>query len=548
MRRFRLPHRTQLTESSLRALYQHLRADLAEARTTSLWEILRGVQDALERFFARLGRPLYRHRDFEDEDALDAVRLHHVTREISTDLGTLHQEAESLREMTVATHNHAALRTGELRLRASQVAGLVTDLELLSGQKASEVLVFSDRFDDASRIDASFGGEHARADVMAGYGGLTLKRLGSSTVQSGEATVSVRVLSPAGAGREPTLDGTRRVYEGHFHALLGEAEPEGGVLHLVEEIDDEALRRYSQAATRAPEDTNEDGKISRKESRNYAVPGGKEALFLEQVSSGVFADKSPKKLSRFVGRKRDKLHKKDRALRRSAIYFQQHPEEGVAPSSDVPLSPENLVVMEAGADEDGLQAMRQQMLDGNPASYWQCEWSERTGVLEALLDEQEGLSEVEVAELMEAARSSEVDTLDFEIEIVVTLNQPQVLNWITLQPMMFDPGAFLEVTDVSVSTGDDEGFVAVESFADGSTPRVLTEDANLEVSSQAARQTLVSGRDAYRGVGVWPFSGREVRAVRIRLRQPTPTPSPYERYVIEATRSVTTRGRGRRGA
>jgi len=548
VRRFRIPNKSQITESSIRELWRKIRVSIGSREGSSLSAVLDRVVKSIELFFSRLGKPKFQHREIQPEDPPDPMRFGSMTEDIASDLSTGYGEIDALRGMTISTHNYGAMKAAELKRRADRVASQVADLRILSGQQRQEALVFSDNFTDDSKIDSSFPTEHMEAQTWPGQGILMLHRDAVLVVAPEEVDIEVKPLSPPDLSREPSRTNVDRFYEGHFYSFLGEAEPEGGTFHLVEKLDTEALGNYTQEAMTIPEPTGKlkkDGtrKYTRKDLANYVVPGGFEAKFLEQVQSGVYADKTGKKLVRFVRRKRKRYHRKDRQLRRSAVYFYQHPDEGEPPSPDAPITPENLIVVDQGATEGELLEIRRKMIDGNPGSYWQCEFVRKTEAfsdfIESSLDE-ESRALVSPAELRDISSSTKVDNADFEVEIVMTLANPIILNWITLNPMNFDENAWLEVTDVSTAPDFESDFTQVESFIDQTSPNILTDEANEEISLDTARAILAPNRSSYRGVGVWPFAARRVRSIRIRLRQKTPVPNPYEIIVLAASRSHTT--------
>jgi hypothetical protein len=568
MRRFRVPRKSALTERSLRELYRRLSSYLSKTGETNLYSVLNQAQEAMRIFFLRLGKPQFRSRKFHEDDPLDPEYFEHLTDTIKSDVQVGYEETEALRNMGISSYNYGQVRLAELKRRAEEVSGLVTDLRLLSGQQDGEVLVFSDRFKDSSKVDAGFSTENTPCDVLVGYGALTLGRTGTFNVPSQDIIIEAKPVSPSGITKTPTRDNTQRFYEGHFYDYLGTAEPEGGSFHIVETIDPETLRGpngpITQAAFEVPTPTGKvakDGtrRFTAKDLRNFVVPGGFKAQFLERIQSGLFSDLTGKKLAAKVGKALKRLTRLDLKRTNSYLYLLAHPNEGQLPSSDIPIGPENLVPVDQGASEEELQEQRHKMVDGDPTSYWQCELAIKTDVLQDYLDTQPledekvaslpaetrvhlsgklGQKKISPDDLRQLAASAAVDTQDFEIELTFTFATQQTLNWITLSPMNFDSGAWLEVTDVSTAPDHESTFVPVESFIDHSSPNILTDGVNEEVSQGESVYTLAPNRFSFRGLGVWPFAARQVKIVRVRLRQRTPTPAPYERFAIQTTRSL----------
>lgn len=560
MRRFLLPNNNVITEKALRDFYARVREIISNRDQSDGISVMEQTLSALEKFFTRLGKPQFEHKEILPEDPIISDELNAILGTIVNDLKVGYEEVANLRDSAIATHNYATMHIGEIQRRSDEVAGLVTDLRLVSGQHGEEVIVFSDNFVDDSKLDAGFPLEHLPAQTMPGQGSLTLNRTEVRALASEEIECSVTPLN--GASRDPSVDNVGRFYEGHFYAYLGEAEPEGGKFHLEEKLNQSTLTGLDQSAFQIPKMEGK-GKKARKayqrELADFVVPGGAEAQFLEELKSGLFNDrfantkKGKAKFNKFVRNQRKVLHRKDRILRRQFMYFANNPEEAERASfdlntDDVPLTAENFTLVENGATEEELGAYRLNMLDGNPGSYWQCELVRATNIIQDFVNSQVAEvtnAEVKASDLRDLASSNAVDKEDFEVEIVFTFARPVSMNWITLTPMLFDDGAYLEVTDVSTAPDLESEFIQVDTFATRQYANILTEEANEELPKETASYLLAPSRYSYRGSGIWPFVQRTVQKVRFRVKQRTPVPNPYERFVFEATRTLTARTRRR---
>jgi len=560
MRRFRLPNNSIITEQALRDFYARVRELISERDNNDGLSIAEKTLGALDRFFNRLGKPQFEHTELLPDDPVIAEDLNEIFTSILNDVSVGYDEVSLLREAAISIHNYGSMHIAELKRRSDEVAGLVTDLRLLSDQHGEEVIVFSDTFVDDSKLDPAFPLEHLPAMTMPGQGSLTLNRQGVNNLS--EQDIEITVTPIGDISREPNLTNIGRFYEGHFYSYLGEAEPEGGVFHLKEKLNQETLEGLDQAAFEVPELVKGKSKRAKKKRRklkkSFVVEGGFEAKFLEQLQEGLYEDKfgdgkkGRKRYRSFVAKKRKLYHRKDKAARRQALYFAKNPEEAEragVDSPEVPLTADNFLVMDLGGSEEELMDVRLNMLDGNPASYWQCELVRETNVIQDYVVAQIGdeeSAEVSAAELRDLARGGAVDKEDFEVDIVFTLEDPQSMNWITLLPMTFDDGAYMEVTDVSTSPDLESEFVSVESFSSNLYSNILTPEANEELSKDVATYLLAPSRNSYRGSGIWPFAQRTVQQVRVRIKQRTPVPNPYEKLVFEAERTQTKKARRRR--
>jgi hypothetical protein len=550
-----------ITEKALRDFYARVRGIISRRDSADGLSVMEKTLSALENFFTNLGKPQFSHTEIQPEDPVISQDVNETISLIVGDVGTGYQEVASLREAAISTHNYSSMHIGEIQRRADEIAGLVTDLRLLSDQNGEEVIVFSDNFVDESKIDITFPIEHPPAQTMPGQGSLTLFRTAARSLVGENLECSVANIGSA--SREATPDNVGRFYEGHFYSYLGEAEPEGGIFHLEEKLNSASLDGLDQASFSLPEEIRGNSlrkqRARAREHHAFVVPGGAEAKFLEEVKTGLFNDRftgkdGNKKFKKFIRVNRRSAHRKDKKARKQFLHFARNPDEAEQAgfdinSTEIPLTAENFFVVDKGASEEELQKQRIKMLDGNPGSYWQCELVRSTNVIQdyvnSLVAETENV-EVSASELRDLASSNAVDREDFEIEIVISYQQPVSMNWITMVPMTFDDGAYLEVSDVSTSPDLESEFVQIESFASNQFANILTEEANEELPKDIATYLLAPSRFSYRGTGVWPFAQRTVQKVRFRLKQRTPTPNPYEKFVLEAERTLTTQGRRRR--
>ena len=556
MRRFVLPNMSLVTERSLRDLFARVRSTLGEKGERDGNSIVSSVLAAFRQFFLNLGKPHYAHVDIRPDDPLLPAPFKDRLDAIAADLSMGNDEAISLRDALIAAHNFTTVRASELKRRSEELAGMTADLRLVSGQLGEEVLVFSDNFVDESKLDPSFPTEYLQAQVMPGQGSLTLNRIGVQITAPDDVQIEVNPLD--GLSREPTPSNVGRFYEGHFYDFLGKASPEGGSFHLQEKVDNNTLSGFTQSSFQVPVPpqkgaTRTEKKAFKKALRDFVVPGGQEEAFLERVKSGVFNDKfvgknAQKKFDKWLETQRLKTHKKDKVARKEYMYYAQNPDKaeqaGIDLTPDPPVTAENLVIVDVGASAEELQTSRQSMLDQNPASYWQAELVRETNIIQDKVNQllaDNANAQVQPEQLRQLASSSAVDREDFGLEIIFTYATSRTLNWITLNPMVFDDGAFLEVTDVSTSADMESPFEQVESFAGQKYSNILTDEANKEIAGDVATALLEPSRSSFKGQGIWPFASRQVQKVRIRLVQRTPVPNPFERIVIDAQRVYSSR-------
>lgn len=529
MLKLRQPNETRLSNSRLARFMMRVRESLRERGRSNLTDLRRELAKQFVTFFNRSGEPELTLEEFEiRENDLPNTREWNLMMEaLETDLRTAFDEITQLNQLAVAVHNYGQVVAGQLREKAAQAASKVIDVRLQSGQLESQLIIAGDDFNDLSKVDQSFSLQNPAADIITDQGVCTLSRVeASNVIDPSDVVIEVKPLNiqnqvDSDGRTQATPDGTRRFYEGNFFDYLGKSRPEGGKFHLEERVQP-GMVRSGEGITKT----------------------------LDLESPDLFNQ---------VG-----------DLRR-----------GDENSEDVltnpPLSPGDIIVIDRGASEEEKRLVRQKMMDGNPDTFWECEFVIKDETLERLARGQpvndvdtvfttrqenpddapaaispvlSGTANLEIepeplqdratpAQLRAAAADESVDRFDLEVEIVIRLPRPAEINFLTLNPYNFDETAWLEVFEVSTSEDESSAFELIEGFDQNQFQNTLTNEANEELRADEAKSVLSPDRYAYRGQGVWTFPVRTVSRIRFKVRQKTPVPNPYQRLVVQLRRQLT---------
>lgn len=498
--RLRVRNASTIALTKLSAEFKRMRERLHTKEGGNLFSILQDLYVATSKVVKNLGSPSFNPNYLVKDADPDPFKWNQNMVQIEDDLNVLFGEDKEIRRLQVETYNTSIVLTKELQERNNLAASMITDLRLISGQNDQEVIVAGDDFANLDKVDLGFPLTYPQADVNIQQGVVTLRRLEATNVVDPAATkITVTPLSPADVKRLPTPDNTSRFYEGRFYATIGEARPEGGRWHLEERV-----------------------------RPGVVVPADSD-VFTIRVGDGM----SDEEL--FAG-------------------FPDLRNENQQRESGFPLSPEDILVIDRGASLEELSTIRKRMVDGNPDTFWECEFVLSTSKLDELaarlLDpvspnsgggDPSGtqVAEVTPEDLRARAAQSDVDTVDFEVEILLELPKVQSVNFITVNPINFGDTAWLEVTDVATAKDESDAFETVEGFGSSAFDNILTNEANAELTEGEQTVTLSPNRYSYRGVGVFTFSPREVSRIKIRLMQRSPVPTPYERMAVQLNRTLT---------
>jgi len=506
--RFRLPIRSALAVRKLSQEVRRRKAALLSKAEGNMTDALRDIMNAAERVLKRIGKmkfdPVYLATDADP----DPVAWNENLYQIEEDLTVAFEEEKRIREMSDVVDHSAEMAAREIEYKANLATSQSTDLRLVSGQLDQDVLVFGDSFQDMSKVDTSFPLGNAPADVITAHGIASLKRTSVRNVITADAQVDITPLQPSqfftpetDFGRLPNFnaqEGTNvhRFYEGRFYAPLGEGRPEGDRWHLEEKV-----------------------------KPGVVVEGDRDYTFNPE---GLF-DQFP-----------DLRDQNDQITR---------PGDALAPG--------DIVVVDRGASLGELVNSRQRMLDGDPTSFWESEFVIHTPEIQEAIETAEGRSgasdpgdnpdaviegaaQITPQALRDLAKKKDRQLgHDFEISIVYTLERREQINVITVSPMNFHEQAWLEITEVSTSSDVSSEFSLIDGFESNLFERVLTDEANAELTEDEASALLSTNRHSARGTAVFHFQPRSVSRIRVRIKQRVPVPSEFERVAIQLTRTLT---------
>ena len=232
--------------------------------------------------------------------------------------------------------------------------------------------------------------------------------------------------------------------------------------------------------------------------------------------------------------------------------------------------------VELGASEAQKKEARKRMVDGDPATFWECEYLYRTDkqLIEEIIDSaviEEGAEQPDDSEDSEfvfddpeaprgasinidldqaerAAQQYDFEGRDLVVELIISLPKEENINFVSINPVLFGVNAFPIVEDIS--TADSSGvFLTVDGWRDIRYAKTITPEANEFLTDSQLAATLAPSRYDYTGQGIYPFPVRVANKVKIRIRVESPIPSPYERTyallkkVVEVESTITTRTR-----
>jgi hypothetical protein len=210
------------------------------------------------------------------------------------------------------------------------------------------------------------------------------------------------------------------------------------------------------------------------------------------------------------------------------------------------------------------------MFDNNPDTFWECEYI--VSLDNPLIpDITESLVVTETPDSSNSSENSsyenadsptaaaiqidvnnlnlealERDSLDFTIDIIVTLPQQQSINFVSINPVLFSKNAFVDVVDLATANEAGGVFLTVDGWESLRFPKTITPEANEYLTDSQVAASLSPSRFNYTGQGIYPFPTTIAKKIKITLLMRSPAAQIYEktyallRNVVNVETTVTT--------
>jgi hypothetical protein len=527
--------------------------------------LLADAMSLFKSFFDNIGNPEFNPIELKTGDTPRSADYNSNLKQIFNDISRFYKEIQNLNNANIKSFNYSQVVTNEIKKRAESIAGIVLDLNILNGFTRGDVIVAGDDFINFDKVDQSAGLSASKVELISNGSGISLARSGSNNLTS-DSRIKIQVipLTPqGGAGQSavntaPTPGNFNRFYEGSYYALLGQARPEGGRFNI----------QNITVPPSPPTSTETNGDGGAEEQSDAGGQVNSAASNLSIFSFKKFfkkKDKFRRKLQGKVGKEGsrffNRLFKKKKKQRGT--------NEQPAPPPPAPSEPESYF-LEYGASEEEKELARRKMLDNNPDTFWECEYI--VSVENPLLpDITESLVVTESPDSTDSTENStyadadsptaaaiqidvnnlnleavERDTLDFTIDIVVTLPQQQNVNFVSINPVLFSKNAFVDVVDISTASEEEGVFITVDGWESLRFAKTITPEANEYLTDSQVEASLAPSRFNYTGQGIYPFPTTIAKKIKVTLLMKNPTAQIYEktyallRNVLNVETTVTT--------
>lgn len=292
----------------------------AQADSGELSTLIGAAIREFNQFFLEYGQPYFTAHEFRANHTPESRIYNENMDTLARDIQRLYESVSQAAGSTLTSFNFATMVSTEVKNSAEVAASKVLDLNILSNFVKGTVIVAGDDFITSDKIDTTVAVETKKAQLVEGASAVGLKAVNTKIVSGPGVKINITPVMPGGVdggvNTEPTPFNLERFYEGQYYARIGEQRPEGDHLNITYFADPSVIKAKTKV-TEAGVGTSDDD-IPEELSDLDTEQTPDEAQALAQGGLGFFA---------------------------------------ILPTDPI-----------------ALEQVRQRMVDGDPTSFWECEY------------------------------------------------------------------------------------------------------------------------------------------------------------------------------
>lgn len=216
-----------------------------QASSSELAEAVGAAMEEFRKFFLNYGQPYFTAHTLDLNATPESALYNENIETLVEDLERLYKMVSSAAGSSLTSYNFAAMVANEVKNSAELSASKVLDLSILSDFVKGTTIVAGDDFINADKIDSDYPVETTTAELINGASSIGLKTVDVQIVSGPGTKISVTPVLPAGpdgsVNTDPTPQNLERFYEGKYYAPVGQQNPEGGKLDIKYIVDPSAL-------------------------------------------------------------------------------------------------------------------------------------------------------------------------------------------------------------------------------------------------------------------------------------------------------------------
>jgi len=458
-------------DSFVKVRMDQLQADILQDEISDVPTMIASITEMVRKSFGNLASPMFTGCELGPIDRPEAERFTDDMTKIQHDIALCYNNLKALRSNMDTEFNATTSGYDMLESNIGEAMRDVRDITVRNDvEGASPVVVVGDDFNNSDWIDPDYSIDSEPCFLDVQQGGITLPMAAELSAKAANASVSVvhvnkNTRGPADGSQEPT----NFFHEGQFYGIGTQVIPAGGAwnVHVVPinqlmSIDQQELYEEFDDGPTAEDNPS----FATRVLNGTVVLDGKELI------------ERPKFVSRLV-------------------------------------SP----------DEQTLKKARNAILDGNPDTFWQCEWVFTPG-------------QQDIADTQEDTRVKQTKSDYLEVGLLVDLGEHVTTNRLVIDPVVFHPAERLEVVSITTAASRDEIPQPLDYQGVGLYSNALNDFPDRPVTDLQDTETLSPDSDNPGWLLAWTFSQRRIRFINVTLRQRVAYLVPYQTMYIKMTRTA----------
>lgn len=230
------PIKSNLAVEKLKNSVLDLSKQLKDTKSGKISDAINDISQALSTYFKEIAQAEFNPEYLLENDSPRASLYNDNLLSIHNDLKRFYNELTNLSDIQIKSFNYAQIVTQDILNRASALASIVLDLNILSDFDRGDTIVAGDDFNTSEYVDFDIGLGSDAAELLPGGGGVGLARDSSVDVIDDSTKIEVVPIAPTN-GKDavtvkPTPGNIERFYEGNYYNFLGMARPEGGQFNI----------------------------------------------------------------------------------------------------------------------------------------------------------------------------------------------------------------------------------------------------------------------------------------------------------------------------
>lgn len=172
----------------------------AQATDGDLVDAINAASNEFNKFFLNYGGPSFSENKLLRNDTPRSEAYNENLETLEADIQDLYDSMDSASQNTLSSYNFASLAASEIKNQAQIAASKVLDLNIINNFIKGQAIVAGDDFIDDSKIDMNVGVDTVQAIILDGASAITLVPVDAEVITGPQTKIDVTPLLPTTDG------------------------------------------------------------------------------------------------------------------------------------------------------------------------------------------------------------------------------------------------------------------------------------------------------------------------------------------------------------